>query len=292
MEFHDFPTIYSVLKHNGLDGRDPGQVLRRCPRHAAGSRPGGTPATPWRWSTTAPSASGTGCGLGSPYFKVYPAMIPLLSGVGIEVPVDYLRLPFCAFAVRLPAEGNPLVIDDQYYVRSILACDGQPVDTQERRVYLWIDVGERAMGNSPVLTYCQLECVPGIQIEEAFNRLPQEPDIPGVCVPRELQARCLRLVVSVCFLATGGDRLVEPDVLGKDLAAYIEAQRRDDRQRVEQIVQRAVRRGKKGWHVGQHERFRRGMPSGARGWRRSAPSTSSTSGGPISVCCRRRRSRS
>jgi hypothetical protein len=77
-----------------------------------------------------------------------------------------------------------------------------------------------------------------------------------VCVPRELQARCLRLVVSVCFLATGGDRLVEPDVLSKDLAAYVEVHRRDDRQRAGQIVQRAVRRGKKGWHVGQYERLR------------------------------------
>ena len=122
--------------------------------------------------------------LGSPYFKVYPAMIPLLSGVGIEVPVDYLRLPFQAFAVRLPVKDNPLVIDDQYHVRAILVCDGQPMETQERRVYLWLDVGERGMGNAPVLTYCQLECVPGIQIEDAFNRLPSEPDIPGVCVPR------------------------------------------------------------------------------------------------------------
>jgi hypothetical protein len=54
---------------------------------------------------------------------------------------------------------------------------------------------------------------------------------------------------------TGGDRLVAPDVLTKDLAAHLEAQRRDDRQRVRQIVERAARRGKKGWHVGQHERF-------------------------------------
>lgn len=183
-------------------------------------------------------------------------MIPLLSGVGIEVPVDYLRLPFQAFAVRLPSEENTLVIDDKHYVRSILVCDGQPVETEERRVYLWIDVGERGMGNSPVLTYCQLECVPGIHIEEAFDRFPSDRNIPGVRVPRELQSRCLRLVVSVCFLATGGDRLVEPDVLSRDLAAYMEAQRRDDRQRVQQIVERAARRGKKGWHVGQHERFR------------------------------------
>jgi len=80
--------------------------------------------------------------------------------------------------------------------------------------------------------------VPGIQIEEAFDRLPMEPDIPGVFVPRELQARCLRLVVSVCFLATGGDRLVEPDVLSKDLAAYIEAQRHGNQERVEQVAAR------------------------------------------------------
>ncbi len=95
-----------------------------------------------------------------------------------------------------------------------------------------------------------------IQIEEAFYRLPMEQDIPGVHVPRELQARCLRLVVSVCFLATGGDRLVEPDVLSKDLAAYIEAQRRGNQERIDHIASRAVRRGKKGWHVGQQERFR------------------------------------
>ena len=73
------------------------------------------------------------------------------------------------------------------------------------------------------------------------------------------------LVASVCFLATGGDRLVEPDVLSKDLAACIDAQRRDDRQRVQQIVERAARRGKKGWHVGQHERFRPLTASAGRG---------------------------
>jgi hypothetical protein len=122
-----------------------------------------------------------------------------------------------------------------------------------------------------------------------------EADIPGVCVPRELQARCLRLVVSVCFLATGGDRLVEPDVLGKDLAAYIEAQRRDDRQRVQQIVERAARRGKRGWHVGQQERS---LPLASHAVRHrddddgTVPSSSSTSGGRISGWCRRRRSRS
>jgi ATP-dependent exoDNAse (exonuclease V) beta subunit len=43
--------------------------------------------------------------VGSPYFKVYPALVPLLSNVGIDVPVDYLRLPFQAFAIHALLEA-------------------------------------------------------------------------------------------------------------------------------------------------------------------------------------------
>jgi hypothetical protein len=106
MEFHEFPTVYSVLKRNGLTDESPDRfyagalaLLRakasRFPSHALAVEHNRT-VCEWDWMRG-----------GSPYFKVYPAMIPLLSGVGIEVPVDYLRLPFQAFAVRLPAEGNP-----------------------------------------------------------------------------------------------------------------------------------------------------------------------------------------
>jgi hypothetical protein len=255
LEFHDFPTVYGMLKRNGLVEDSPNRfyaealaLLRSKALHVSNhvlAVENNRTVCEWDWIK-----------LGSPYFKVWPSMIPLLSNVNIEVPVDYLRLPFKAFVIRLPSEDNPLAIDEQYFVRAILVSEGQPQGEDSRRVFLWIDVGERGLEDSPVLTYCQLDCVPGIQIEEAFYRLPMEEDIPGVHVPRELQERCLRLIVSVCFLATGEDRLVEPDVLSKDLAAYIEAQKRGDQQRIDQMSARAVRRGKKGWHVGQQERFR------------------------------------
>jgi hypothetical protein len=66
----------------------------------------------------------------------------------------------------------------------------------------------------------------------------------------------LRLAVSVSFLATGQDRLIEPDVLSRDLASYVEAQRRSDLPRIKTIEDRAKRRGKRGWNVGRQERFR------------------------------------
>jgi hypothetical protein len=106
---------------------------------------------------------------GRPYYKLWPGIIPLLAGVGVDVPVDYLRLPFAAFLVRFPMQDNPLRIDDQHSVRSILVNDGEN-DAGERRMFLWIDVGELHDG-WPVLTFCQLDCVPGIAIEDVFDRL-------------------------------------------------------------------------------------------------------------------------
>ncbi|HUY88792.1 MAG TPA: hypothetical protein VMV10_08670 [Pirellulales bacterium] len=76
----------------------------------------------------------------------------------------------------------------------------------------------------------------------------------GLHVSCELQEQCLRIVVSVCFLATGADRLIEPEVLSKDLARYLEACKRDPAA-AERLVEKAKRRGKQGWHVGQHERI-------------------------------------
>ena len=64
--------------------------------------------------------------------------------------MDYLRPPFQALAICLPTEGNSLIIDDQHQLRAILVCDAQRVNTEERWVYLWIDVDEPGMGNAPL----------------------------------------------------------------------------------------------------------------------------------------------
>ena len=107
MEFHEFPTIYGVLKQNQVveetaDRFYAGALAllqvkaRQYSSHAVAVE-NNRMVCEWDWMRC-----------GSPYFKVYPAMIPLLAGVGIEVPVDYLRLPFQAFAVRLTADEGRL----------------------------------------------------------------------------------------------------------------------------------------------------------------------------------------
>jgi hypothetical protein len=61
----------------------------------------------------------------------------------------------------------------------------------------------------------------------------------------ELVQRCLATAMSVIFLATGHDKLIEPHVLGKDLQAYIDACRRPSAAAATQVnamIERARRR--------------------------------------------------
>jgi hypothetical protein len=131
---------------------------------------------------------------------------------------------------------------------------GESSDGQ-RVVMLWKDIGETVKGGWPSLHWSRLICRADQTIEEAIEGKVM-PGLPGVSFPESLNKHCWRLAVSVCFLSTGMDRLVEPDVLGKDFAAYCQARRDEDEPRIKSIEKRAVRRGKKGWNVGKSERLR------------------------------------
>lgn len=249
MDFYDYATMHDLLRRAGLTKEPPAVFYRELQTAACLERARGVPAMAVEYNRY--TSEYNWCHAGRPYYKLWPGIIPLLAGIGVDVPVDYLRLPFHAFLVRMPTQDNPLRIDDEHVVRSILVHDGEN-NVGQRRMFLWIDVGEMGIDGSPILTFCQLDCQPGLAIEEAFNLLPR-PEAPGLHVSRELQEQCLRIVVSVCFLATGADRLIEPEVLSKDLARYLDSKKRDPAA-AERLVEKAKRRGKQGWHVGQHER--------------------------------------
>lgn len=193
---------------------------------------------------------------GCPYFKIYPAVVPMLSAVHIDIPSEYLKLPFSTFCVRLA--GEDLAFAPGRYIKSFLMTEA--IIDGSRRVYLWTDTNEYENG-CPVITYNQLVCDPGISIEDSIGILPRrEMDMPD-----EFNRSLVKLAVSICFLATGSDRLLSPDVLSKDLAAWLEASRRGDAERLRVIEQRAARRGKLGWNVGARELVHARHPAGEPG---------------------------
>lgn len=184
---------------------------------------------------------------GRPYYRVYPAVLDMLMHVGIDLPTSVLKLPFNVFCIRLPEEPRIWVNQEKnFYIRSFLV--GENLINDHRSVYLWIDQNEFDQFGAEVITYSQLLCN-NHTIEEAIDALPKQP----TDLSDELNHNLVRLAVSVCFLATGSDRLISPDVLSKDLAAWLEAVRKSDGGRQKVIEDRARRRGKLGWNVGSRE---------------------------------------
>jgi hypothetical protein len=217
-----------------------------------------------------------------PYYKIYPDLLPCLTTTKLTVPNQYLQLPFPSILIRLPKDhGMPeLAVDEKHFVRAILAADGGkrkalmfgnenfiPQESDRRSITVWIDIGEaEGMPNCmfPVYTYQQLLFEDDNQtVEEAleWNVHHTTRNVNGflhdggVPVPIELIDRCLRIVTAVSFLATGGDKIVEFDVLSRDLDRFVRARRQEDRAAQEQIITRAIRNHKHGWTVGRELLF-------------------------------------
>jgi hypothetical protein len=250
VEFYEFPSSYDCGRRQGFSG-SPDEFFRYAERQMRRQKMDGHQR---EVELSRYRAEEVWLQFGRPYFKIWAGVIPLLANIGLEVPPTYLRLPFPAFVLRFPTDDNFLRIDENYQVRSIMVIECKSADGQ-RNVMLWTDIGERLPNSWPLLHWSRLICRPDRTIEEAFSGKAM-PDLPGASVPDRVKCLCLRIAVSVCFLATGMDRLVEPDVLSKDLAAYCAAQNRGDEHRIKSIQARAVRRGKKGWNVGKYERLR------------------------------------
>lgn len=187
-----------------------------------------------------------------------------------------------AFVMRFPTENNPMSFEAQsrlpganwvgltepttHYVRGIMAVYQDraylqryadkygfvPHFGEDQEVIVWIDIGERdvlpGLGwQSPVWTYRALMWSGDETVEEAQSKLPDSSTInEGVLIPREVVQKCIRLVLSVCFLMRGDSRLVRPVVLGKDAGSSLP---------LAELQRRAVRAGQYGWRVGYDSMF-------------------------------------
>lgn len=288
MNFHDFTTIYSIIKKHGLASLPAVEwynlELQRtmveavAMAHAKTGEAGLTPvignmqmACERDWEIAQ-----------RPYYKVYPNLLPYFVDTKLDVPSEFFRLPFPAFVIRLPDHHNvaELKIDDEHYVRSILVggCEkGKPAlifgpdsceemeDSEHRQVIIFIDINElEGEQQIPVLTYQQLLFENDKQTaEEALRRQMDRAMFikdgmvqhGGVPVPVSLAETCLRVAVAVTFLATGGDKIVECDVLSRDLLRYLDAKKKDDAETQKRLVARAKRNHKHGFTMGREITF-------------------------------------
>lgn len=136
--------------------------------------------------------------------------------------------------------------DGSRLIRSILAARSR-VTGGERGIILFCDFGERkSLPNSDQLfavhSFRSFLLRPGLSIEDSLKRVDHVEVAPEAREPEEAFNLAIRLICTLGLL--GGDPdIVQPDVLERD-------RRRYDDTRDSAIVDRAVRRGKRGWLVG------------------------------------------
>ncbi len=246
-----------------------------------------------------------------PYFKIYPEFVGPLSDTGLDVPVEYCKLPYTSFEIRLPLEQqihftlggsysatgesirmnvySLMVYTEAAAIDAIVAAMRDFSDEHRRDVRHLVDVAADlrdvqkrslskkgcdgviaiAMHGMAVDPSRQLMTESGIKMGSDDSPIAAVfPLIKGMTVEESLAhassdevieaaSEVLRLALAVSFLATGHDRLIEPDVLSKHLAKFSSPDATEET--IEKLhAQATKKRGEgKGYTIGRRERLLR-----------------------------------
>lgn len=184
-----------------------------------------------------------------PYFRVYPIYADIFSRTKLNIPLRELRMPYVSFTVRFAKEHEPEAAGFKIRTFMFSAYYNPAYQTNILTVAPQL-FGQIDGENAP----------PAVLLPIASG--PYEPDAeetaetllhkivahyetrPTGCVSREVQRGgdwlgfTFRVGLSVAFLASGGDKIIEPDVLNTDFNAYLDLVNRRDR--AEETRQRSV----------------------------------------------------
>lgn len=238
MQFHERETVIEILRRRELlTGEESPRTFAEMAARGAMSRPMAAQfcdETQWLAQRR-------------PYYNVWPAIISSLLRTPLDLPGDAVRLPLDPLLLRF-AVGAEMVSHGQR-VRSILASETLIDGSDDLRgLVLWVDYGERDPMPGftvPLFTYRVFQLA-GVTIEEGLAQSRKRFD-PMTDEEEQTVIDCIRIVVAVSLLDRAGE-FFEPDVLAKDAAKFRDAPRPE-------IVERAHRRGKVGWHVGRKLEF-------------------------------------
>jgi hypothetical protein len=147
----------------------------------------------------------------------------MLTRLNLELDSALIQLPLPALAIRLPKDKNPLTFDwkgKQVQIQCMLLGE----INEGRGLSILIDIGEMMSDGDgfgmPIYTYRNFRRKSGLTVEEALQELGgNELAEPGIQIPMDLIADCVRLCCSLCLLEND-PTVIEPDVLSKDRAKF------------------------------------------------------------------------
>ena len=179
-----------------------------------------------------------------PYYNVWPAIVPMLTRLNLDLDSSLIRLPLPVLCVRFPKEKNPLMFawqGKEEYIRCIL----MGYINNETGISLLIDIGETAPLGVPIYSYRNFPCKAGLTVEHSLVGLRGDKFSEiGIQIPNELMMDCVRLCCTLCLIENNPE-IISSDVLSDDRAKY-------EASGDQKFVDKAHRRGKVGWDVGRH----------------------------------------
>ena len=188
-----------------------------------------------------------------PYYNLYPAIIPMLLGLRLDIPCAVLKdISVQPIEVRLP-EGleTPGLVWPEGRIKSLVmglqlvpeAVDGENLIAG---MIIAFDIGEADEHGHPILSFKFFPLRDDLTIEQATNLLPSHESFDvGVSIPPDTMSALIRLCACIALIDSDSD-IIAPDILSKDVVKWDKA---SEAQRLE-LIRRAHHRGKKGWNIG------------------------------------------
>ena len=188
-----------------------------------------------------------------PYYNLYPAIVPMLLGLRLDIPCSTLRdISVQPIEVRLP-EGleAPGLVWPEGRIKSLIM-GLQPVPECVNAEHLVtglviaFDIGEVDEHGHQILSFKFFPLRDDLTIEQATNLLPAHESFDvGVPIPQETMSALVRLCACIALIDQDSD-VISPDILKKDRDKWAGA---SDLQRQE-MLNKAKSRGKNGWNLG------------------------------------------
>ena len=201
-----------------------------------------------------------------PYYNIYPAIVPMIDKLTLDIPCEAITLPDHVINVRLPKPPHNPFASDGAIIRSIIF-GKQPVAKAVGSsqlvdgICIGIDIGEVTVndkprilspteqmphGAFPVYTFKNFPMLSDKTIDQVAESLPYHTSwLRGLETPKSLIIKAIKLVCCVCLIGDDPD-IITPDILAKDRFKYDDS----DEEQKKVIISRAKRRGKNGFNVG------------------------------------------